>query len=46
LPDVKERFATLGLDPVGGTPDDFAQQMRAEGEKWEKVIRAANIKVQ
>jgi tripartite-type tricarboxylate transporter receptor subunit TctC len=46
LPDVKERFATLGLDPVGGTPDDFAQQMRAEGEKWEKVIRTANIKAQ
>jgi len=46
LPDVKERFATLGLDPVGGTPDDFSQQMRAEGEKWAKVIRAANIKVQ
>jgi tripartite-type tricarboxylate transporter receptor subunit TctC len=43
---VKERFATLGLDPVGGTPDDFAQQMRAEGEKWEKVIRTANIKAQ
>ena len=46
LPDVKERFATLGLDPVGGTPDDFAQQMHAEGDKWAKVIRAANIKVQ
>jgi tripartite-type tricarboxylate transporter receptor subunit TctC len=46
LPDVKERFATLGLDPVGGTPDDFVQQMRAEGEKWAKVIRTANIKAQ
>jgi tripartite-type tricarboxylate transporter receptor subunit TctC len=46
LPDVKERFDTLGLDPVAGTPDDFAHQMRAEGEKWAKVIRAANIKVQ
>jgi tripartite-type tricarboxylate transporter receptor subunit TctC len=46
LSDVKERFDTLGLDPVAGTPDDFAQQMRAEGEKWAKVIRAANIKVQ
>jgi tripartite-type tricarboxylate transporter receptor subunit TctC len=46
LPDVKERFATLGLDPVGGTPGDFSRQMRAEGEKWEKVIRAANIKAQ
>jgi tripartite-type tricarboxylate transporter receptor subunit TctC len=46
LPDVKERFATLGLDPIGGTPDDFGRDLRAEGEKWAKVIRAANIKVQ
>jgi tripartite-type tricarboxylate transporter receptor subunit TctC len=46
LPDVKERFDTLGLDPVGGSPEDFAQQLRAEGEKWEKVIKAANIKAQ
>jgi tripartite-type tricarboxylate transporter receptor subunit TctC len=46
LPDMKERFAAIGLDPVGGTPEDFAQQLRAEGEKWAKVIRAANIKAQ
>ncbi len=46
LPDVKERFDALGLDPVGGTPEDFARQLRAEGEKWEKVIKAANIKAQ
>jgi tripartite-type tricarboxylate transporter receptor subunit TctC len=46
LPDVKERFTTLGLDPVGGTPDDFARQLRAEGEKWTKLIRAANLKAQ
>src|SRR5215510_6083798 len=46
LPELKERFATLGLDPVGGTPDDFAHQLRAEGEKWAKLIRAANLKAQ
>jgi tripartite-type tricarboxylate transporter receptor subunit TctC len=46
LPDVKERFATLGLDPVGSTPEDFAHQLRAEGEKWAKLIRAANLKAQ
>jgi len=44
LPESKERFASLGLDPVGGTPDAFAKQMRAEGEKWAKVIKAAGIK--
>jgi len=44
LPDLKERFDALGLDPVGGTPEDFARQLRTEGEKWEKLIKAANIK--
>jgi tripartite-type tricarboxylate transporter receptor subunit TctC len=43
-PEVKERLATLGLDPVGSTPEAFAQQLRAEDEKWAKVIRAGNIK--
>jgi tripartite-type tricarboxylate transporter receptor subunit TctC len=44
LPESKEKFSQLGLDLVGGTPEAFAKQMRAEGEKWAKVIKAANIK--
>jgi len=44
LPDSKEKLTSLGLDPVGGTPEQFARDMRAEGEKWAKVIKAANIK--
>jgi tripartite-type tricarboxylate transporter receptor subunit TctC len=44
LPELKDRFVALGLDPVGGTPEAFAQQLRAEDEKWAKVIRAGNIK--
>jgi tripartite-type tricarboxylate transporter receptor subunit TctC len=44
LPESKQKFTSLGLDPVGGTPEAFAKQMRAEGEKWAKVIKAANIK--
>jgi tripartite-type tricarboxylate transporter receptor subunit TctC len=43
-PELKERLATLGLDAVGSTPEAFAQQLRAEEEKWAKVIRAGNIK--
>ena len=46
LPELKDRFVALGLDPVGGTPEAFAQQLRAEDEKWAKVIRAGNIKAQ
>jgi tripartite-type tricarboxylate transporter receptor subunit TctC len=44
LPESKEKLTSLGLDPVGGTPEQFARDMRAEGEKWAKVIKAANIK--
>ena len=46
LPDIKERFAMLGLDPVTNTPEEFAAQIRKEIAKWGKVIRDANIKIE
>jgi tripartite-type tricarboxylate transporter receptor subunit TctC len=46
LPDLKERLLTIGLDPVGSTPDEFASQIRAETKEWGEVIRAAGIKAQ
>jgi tripartite-type tricarboxylate transporter receptor subunit TctC len=46
LPDIKERLATLGFEPVVNTPDEFGEQISAEIEFWGKVIRAANIKAQ
>ena len=41
--DVKQRFASLGVEPVGGPPEAFSRHIRAESEKWGKVVRAANI---
>jgi tripartite-type tricarboxylate transporter receptor subunit TctC len=46
LPDIKERFALLGLDPVANTPEEFAAQIRREIAKWGKVIHDANIKME
>jgi tripartite-type tricarboxylate transporter receptor subunit TctC len=46
LPDMQERLSTLGFEPVGNTPEEFAMQMKLEMEKWAKVIRAANIRAQ
>ena len=46
LPDIKERFAALGLEPVANTPEEFADQIKAEIAKWSKVIRDANIKTE
>ena len=44
-PEVKTRFADLGGMVLPGSPDDFGKLIRDETEKWAKVIRAANIKV-
>jgi tripartite-type tricarboxylate transporter receptor subunit TctC len=43
-PEVKERLATDGAEPVGSTAAEFAQLIRNEVEKWAKVARAANIR--
>ena len=44
LPDIRERLATLGFDSIASTPEEFGARIRADSEKWGKVIRAANIK--
>jgi tripartite-type tricarboxylate transporter receptor subunit TctC len=42
-PDIRDRFATEGLEPMGGTPESFTKFMRSEIDKYAKVIRAAGI---
>jgi tripartite-type tricarboxylate transporter receptor subunit TctC len=43
-PAVRERFAAMGLDPVGGSSEDLARQVARDIEKWTAVARAANIR--
>jgi len=43
-PEVKERFAALGFEPVVNSPDEFAAQVKADIAKWGKVIHDAGIK--
>jgi tripartite-type tricarboxylate transporter receptor subunit TctC len=42
-PDVRERMLGAGVEPAGGTPEQFAAFIRAEMEKWGKVAQAAGI---
>ena len=44
MPDVKERAAALGFEPVGNRPEEFAAIIKSDGVKWGKVIREAGIK--
>ncbi len=43
LPDVSERLSSQGAEPVGGTPDEFANFINNEQAKWRKVIEQAGI---
>lgn len=43
---VRERYATLGIEPVGNTPDEFTEQVKADLVRWEKVVKAANVRVE
>jgi len=42
--EMKERLAGAGIDPAGGTPEVFRDALRADIERWRKVIQAAGIK--
>jgi tripartite-type tricarboxylate transporter receptor subunit TctC len=43
LPDMKERFADQGLEPAGGTPAQLDALIRAEIERWGRVIHKQKI---
>ena len=43
MADIKERFAEQGLETVGSSAAEFDRRLRAELERWGKVIRAAKI---
>jgi tripartite-type tricarboxylate transporter receptor subunit TctC len=45
MPDVRERLATLTMEPVGGTPAEFAEYVRAEVVKWGAVVKQTGAKV-
>ena len=44
-PDVREKFASQGVDPISSTPEQFAAMMKSELDKWRKVIAASGTKV-
>jgi tripartite-type tricarboxylate transporter receptor subunit TctC len=44
-PTVRQRFETLGIEPVGNTPEQFAAEIRADLARWKEVVERAGIKV-
>jgi len=44
LPDVRERLAGQGAEPVGNTPEEYAVLLKADLARWAKVVKAAGIR--
>jgi tripartite-type tricarboxylate transporter receptor subunit TctC len=42
--EVKERFAGMGLQPIGGSSEDLGRRVASDIEKWTAVARTANIR--
>ena len=45
LPAIREKLIALGLEPVGGTPEQFDAHVRKEAAKWADVVKRAGIKL-
>lgn len=45
MPDVRERFTSMGIEIAGGSAQSFASFMASEAEKWQKIARDAGVKI-
>jgi tripartite-type tricarboxylate transporter receptor subunit TctC len=43
-PEMKQRMASIGFDPAGGTAEQLAAYVRTESDKWGQIIKAAGIR--
>jgi len=44
LPDIRERLNDLGVEPVGGTPEELGRRVASDIERWTAVAKAGNIR--
>jgi len=46
MPDVRERFLAQGVEPMGSTPGEFGEHIRAQMAKWGKVVKDAGVQAE
>jgi tripartite-type tricarboxylate transporter receptor subunit TctC len=46
MPDIRDRLLRDGIEPVGGTPEEFQAHIKREMVKWGKVVRDAKVTAQ
>jgi tripartite-type tricarboxylate transporter receptor subunit TctC len=46
MPDVRDKLLAIGMEPVGNTPEQYAEYIRSEVAKWIKVVKVAGVETQ
>ena len=46
LPEIRDHFERAGIEPIGSTPEQFAQQVRSDIAKFGKIAREAGIRAE
>jgi tripartite-type tricarboxylate transporter receptor subunit TctC len=44
-PSLREKFAAIGSEPAGGTPEQFGELIRKDSAKWGEVVKRSGAKV-
>ena len=44
--DLRERFASVGAEPVGGSSEQFTARILSDTQRWAQVIKAAKVKIE
>lgn len=44
MPDLRRKLSAQGLDPVGNSPEQFAAYMKAEADKWARIVKASGAR--
>jgi tripartite-type tricarboxylate transporter receptor subunit TctC len=45
-PEFARQISTIGIDPLGSTPDEFAAFLRKEIPRWKQIVQDADVKVE
>ena len=46
LPDIIERFTSLGIEAVGSTPEAHAAAWQADAERYSKIVKIAKVRAE
>ena len=44
IPEIHERMTAMGIDPIGGTPEELAVQLKSDLDRWTRVAKSAGVK--